>query len=276
MRAFWLALQFLTRLPTPRVEIDAATRGASVLFYPLVGLLVGGLLLLLHWPLATTDAALEAALLLLAWVLITGGLHLDGLADSADAWLGSHDSRDGGRSGLLPSRGTTPSLEGGGNAASGDGNRERALAIMKDPYTGPAGAAAVVLVLLVKFAALSALLWESAWEALIVAPLLGRAALVALLLTTPYVRPNGIGAEHAAHLPRAVAAGVLVITAVVAVAGLQWDGLWLLAAAATVIYGLRFLMLRRLGGTTGDTLGASCEIVEATVLVTLALRWVAS
>lgn len=244
MRAFWLAVQFLTRLPTPRVEIDAAARGTSVLFYPLVGLLIGALLALLHWPLATTDAGLEAALLLLAWALLTGGLHLDGLADSADAWLGSH------------------------------GDRDRALAIMKDPYTGPAGAVAVVLALLLKFAALSALLWESAWEALVVAPLLGRAALVTLLLTTPYVRPDGIGADHAAHLPRVLAGGVLAVTGIAVVAWLEWDGLWLLAVAAAVIYGLRYLMLRRLGGTTGDTLGASCEIVEATALVTLALLWV--
>lgn len=245
MRAFWLALQFLTRLPTPRVEIDAAARGVSVLFYPLVGLLIGALLLLLHWPLATSDAGLEAALVLLAWALVTGGLHLDGLADSADAWLGSH------------------------------GNRERALAIMKDPHTGSAGAAAVVLILLVKFAALSALLWESMWEALVLAPLLGRAALVALLLTTPYVRPDGIGADHAAHLPRVLAAGVLAITGVAVVAWLGRDGLWLLAAVAAVIFGLRYLMRRRLGGTTGDTLGAGCEIVEATALVTLALLWTA-
>lgn len=260
MRIFWLAVQFLTRLPTPRVEIDAAARGTSVLFYPLVGLLLGALLALLHWPLATADAGLEAALLLLAWALLTGGLHLDGLADSADAWLGSHDSRDGG------------SRVASGTAA--DGDRDRALAIMKDPYSGPAGVAAVVLVLLVKFAALSALLWESAWEALVVAPLLGRAALVALLLTTPYVRPNGIGADHAAHLPRAAATGVLAVTGIAVVAWLEWDGLWLLAATAVVVYGLRYLMLRRLGGTTGDTLGASCEIVEAAALVTLALTWI--
>lgn len=244
MRAFWLAAQFLTRFPTPRIEIDAAARGASVLFYPLVGLLIGALLALLHWPLATADAGLEAALLLFAWVLVTGGLHLDGLADSADAWVGSH------------------------------GDRERALAIMKDPYTGPAGAVAVVLVLLLKFAALSALLWESAWEALVVTPLLGRAVLVALLLTTPYVRPNGIGADHAAHLPRAAATGVLAVTGIAVVAWLEWDGLWLLAATAVAVYGLRYLMLRRLGGTTGDTLGASCEIVEAAALVTLALTWI--
>lgn len=245
MRAFWLAVQFLTRLPTPRVEIDAPARGVSVLFYPLVGLLIGVLLVLLHWPLASADAGLEAALLLLAWVLVTGGLHLDGLADSADAWLGSH------------------------------GDRARALAIMKDPCSGPAGVVAVVLVLLVKFAALSALLWESEWEALIVAPLLGRAALVALLLTTPYVRPDGIGADHAAHLPRVLAAGVLAVTGIAVVAWLEWDGLWLLAAAAAAIFGLRYLMFRRLGGTTGDTLGAGCEIVEATALVTLALLWAA-
>ncbi len=244
MRAFWLALQFLTRLPAPRrLEFSAKERGRSVLFYPLVGLLIGALLVALQWLLAHADPGVQAVLLLLAWVLITGGLHLDGLADSADAWVGAH------------------------------GDRARALEIMKDPRSGPAGVMAVVLLLIVKFAALSALSGETTWLALLIAPLLGRAAPIVLFLTTLYVRPQGIGAAHAAYLPRDAAIAVLIVVAAVVVAAAEWDGLWLLGVAAVSIYLLRRTMHARLGGATGDTLGASCEIVEAAALVTLALLW---
>ena len=89
MRAFWLALQFLTRLPAPRMtEHTAEDRGRSVLYYPVVGLLIGAVLTAFLFLLADVNPGLRAALLLLVWVLLTGALHLDGLADSADAWLG--------------------------------------------------------------------------------------------------------------------------------------------------------------------------------------------
>jgi adenosylcobinamide-GDP ribazoletransferase len=236
MKAWWIALQLLTRLPTPALgEVTDVQRGRSVLFYPLVGALLGALLVLAHGALAGSPADVRAALLLVLWVGVSGGLHLDGLADSADAWLGGH------------------------------GDRERTLAIMKDPRSGPAAIVVVLLVLLVKFAALSALP-PTASVALVLTPLVGRAALVTVLLTTPYARPHGLGAVLAAHLPRRAAIVVLA-----ACAGVFWvlapdRGGWLLALAAGTIYALRRLMLARLGGTTGDTLGAACEVVEACVI----------
>ena len=242
MRAFWLALQFLTRLPVPRIaEHTAEDRGRSVLYYPVVGLLIGTILTGFLFLLADADPGLRAALLLLVWVLLTGALHLDGLADSADAWLGGH------------------------------GDRARALEIMKDPRSGPAAIVAVVLVLMVKFAALSALMHVAYWPALVLAPLLGRASLVLLFLTTPYVRAEGIGAVHAANLPRGGATIILLTVAILAPVFLGYAGLWLVVAALAMVWLLRRLMLQRLGGATGDTLGATCEIVEATVLVVMAL-----
>ena len=176
LRPLLIALQFLTRLPVPLhgapLERDI---GRSLLYYPLVGLLLGGLLVALAWVPVGGGEGLRAALLLAVWAFASGGLHLDGLADSADAWVGSL------------------------------GDRERTLLIMKDPNCGPAGVVALALVLLLKFAALQTLLAHGAWEALVFAPLLARTALPALFLTTPYVRPGGLGEALARYLPRRAA-----------------------------------------------------------------------
>jgi adenosylcobinamide-GDP ribazoletransferase len=244
MKVFLLALQFLTCLPVSlKTAPTPADWGRSVLAYPLIGLLIGLMLAGLQRLLGHADPLLQAALLTAAWALITGGLHLDGLADSADAWVGGH------------------------------GDRERTLAIMKDPRSGPAGVSTLVLTLLLKFAALAALLKAgpgSPWPALLFAPLLGRSALVALLLTTPYVRPGGMGSALAAQLPRAAALLMLLMAA----AGALFAGKrgWLaLSVALASWWLLRWLMVRRLGGATGDTLGAAVELTEVAVVVALAL-----
>jgi len=242
MRALLAAFALLTRLPLPVQEAPSPpVRGRSVLHYPLVGLVLGGLLALLASVLAAAPAMLAAALVLLAWAGLTGGLHLDGLADSADAWVGGH------------------------------GDRARTLAIMKDPASGPAGVSAIVLLLLLKFAALAALLARGELAALWLAPVLGRAALALLLATSAYVRPGGLGAAQAEHLPRAAVAAVLLLVGVLPVAALGPPGAVPVAVALVVVLGLRRLMVRRLGGVTGDTLGASCEIVEAAVVVCMTL-----
>jgi len=238
MPALRLALQFLTRIPVSEPgEYSDADLGRSVVMYPLVGLLIGALLVVLHKALGATDAGVQAAVLLVAWVLITGALHLDGLADSADAWLGGH------------------------------GDAARTLEIMKDPRSGSAAVVAVALVLILKFAALGALVQAGAWQALLLAPVLGRAAAVALLLTTPYVRPQGIAARHVEHLPRREAGSALLLAAVLAVVLGGGGGLGMVVAAALTGYGLRSMMLDRIGGSTGDTAGALIEVVEAAVLV---------
>ncbi len=242
MRAFWIALQFLTRLPAPILkEYTPQDRGRSVLYYPLIGLIIGALLVLMHTALAASDAGVRAALLLTAWVLVTGGLHLDGLADSADAWLGGH------------------------------GDRARTLEILHDPRSGPAAIMLVVLVLIVKFSALSALAHYKVWPALLLAPVLGRAAMVGVFLTTAYVRARGLGSAQAQYLPRRTAVGILVACAAGVVALASGLGLLLLGVTVAGVYLLRRLMIKRIGGTTGDTLGATCEIIEALILVTWVL-----
>ncbi|MFO1423693.1 MAG: adenosylcobinamide-GDP ribazoletransferase [Candidatus Competibacteraceae bacterium] len=240
MRAFALALQLLTRLPVPPSSGPPRPEelGLSVLFFPVVGLLIGALLAGLHTVLWLVDPGVLAALVLVAWVLLTGGLHLDGLADTADAWIG------------------------------GQGNRDRTLAIMKDPRSGPIAIVAVVLVLLTKFAALQALLAGDARAPLLLAPVLGRAAILLLLITTPYIRPDGLGAPYANHLPRLSCGLLVLLVAVATVAFLELQGGMLLVALGLGLVGLRRGLLARLGGITGDTLGMACELTETVALLT--------
>ncbi|MBV4492504.1 adenosylcobinamide-GDP ribazoletransferase [Pseudomonas oryzicola] len=238
MLPFWIALQFLSSLPVRLPGMPAPRdMGRSLLFYPLVGLLFGLLLWLAsHW-LQATPAPLHAALLLALWVLLSGALHLDGLADSADAWLG------------------------------GFGDRERTLQIMKDPRSGPIAVVTLILVLLLKFCALWVLVEQGTGAQLLLAPLIGRSAMLGLFLSTPYVRPGGLGQALAEHLPRAAAAWVLLGCALFCLA----LGGWIVVLALAVFGWLRQLMCRRLGGTTGDTAGALLELLELGVVLGLAL-----
>lgn len=242
MSSFLIALQFLTCLPIRLRDMPSADAiGRSLSFYPLVGLLLGVGLWLLALVLERTAPALSAALVLSVWVASTGALHLDGLADSADAWLG------------------------------GFGDRQRTLDIMKDPRSGPAAVVVLILLLLLKFVALWVLLGEGERVALLLAPLLGRAALPALFLYTPYVRPGGLGQALSTHLPRRETRWVLLAVAIGCV--LLGTAGWLALAVALLVGMLaRRAMCRRLGGTTGDTAGAMLELVECAVLVGLALR----
>jgi adenosylcobinamide-GDP ribazoletransferase len=241
IRPFLIALQFLTRLPVTLDGVpDNRDIGRSLLYYPLVGLLIGALLAALSWALADAPPLLRAALLLTAWVGITGALHLDGLADSVDAWVG------------------------------GFGDRERTLAIMKDPNCGPMGVVALVLLLMIKFAALHSVA-SNDWRTLILAPMLARGAVPLLFLTTPYVRAGGLGASLSANAPRTACAAMIATMWVVILIAAQMRGLWLAIAGIGVLLLLRDVMMKRLGGTTGDTTGAVVELSEAAVLITALL-----
>lgn len=192
----------------------------------------------LGWVLHNTPSLVTAALLVTAWILLTGGLHLDGLADSADAWIG------------------------------GMGDREKTLAIMKDPNCGPAGVVAIVLIILLKFVALYTLISADEWIVLLVAIILARTLLPLLFLTTPYVRNNGLGASLATHQPRRLS--IFIIVATFALIFLLTDirySLLSLTAITTFLF-LRYLMLHRIDGTTGDTAGTLVEIAETTALLT--------
>lgn len=239
---FLTALRFLTRLPVPNThKISDQQVGHSLLYYPLVGLIIGILLVTLHELLADASTTLSAALVLMVWVLVTGGLHLDGLSDSADAWVG------------------------------GLGDRERTLTIMKDPRCGSMGVAALVVVLIVKFAALETLTGANDLIAFVLAPVIARTAMPALFLVTPYVRSQGLGTPIVNHMPRFKAIAVVcgVLMAITLVAGLL--GFWIVVCCTIVFVLMRAMMMSRIGGTTGDTAGAMVELLETSTLVVAAL-----
>jgi adenosylcobinamide-GDP ribazoletransferase len=242
MLPFWIALQFLSSFPIrlPGMPTPEQT-GRSLLFYPVVGLVFGIVLMAFSALLQGAPLLLHAALVLAAWVMLSGGLHLDGLADSADAWLG------------------------------GFGDRERTLTIMKDPRSGPIAVVTLVVVLLLKFAALVALIQQQHSIGLLLAPVIGRAALLGLFLHTPYVRKGGLGQALADHLPRRVSQQVLLVVAMGSLLVAGFSGLVALLVAVVGYVWLRQVMMRRLGGTTGDTAGAMLELLEVAVLVALAL-----
>ena len=142
---------------------------------------------------------------------------------------------------------------------------------MKDPRSGPIAVVTLVLVLLLKFSALLALIEQPYSLALIIVPLIGRSALLGLFLTTPYVRAGGLGQALADHLPRSAGKQVLAVSALACVLIAGVSGVLALVLAALGFVWLRQVMLRRLGGTTGDTAGAMLELLEVAVLVGLAL-----
>ena len=233
-RAVLAAVAFLTRVPVGRVELgrDDVARG-SVLF-PLVGAGIGLVVGLVAVGLDSRLGPLLAAALAVAFeALLTGAIHLDGLADTAD--------------GL------------------GAGTRERALAVMREGAIGAFGATALGLDLLVKTAALAAILSGPAPVlALVAAFAVGRAAPLALAAAFPYAREeDGIGRALAG---RPWPAGGVALGIVVAVGALGMRGLWIAGAAAVAVVALA-LVARRLGGVTGDVLGAAAELGTTFALV---------
>lgn len=243
-QAFLIALQFLTRLPV-RLSVLPSDRalGFSLLFYPVVGLLIGSILVALGWLLHDTPPLVAAALLGAVWVILTGGLHLDGLADSADAWMG------------------------------GMGNVEKTLSIMKDPNCGAAGVTAISLLIFLKIAVLHSLLLAQEWVTLIFAAVLARTLIPLLFLTTPYVRSQGLGTSLAAHQPRKLNWTVIIVLPIVmlSITGLHY--FWLPLAAVGVFVSLRWIMMQRIQGMTGDTAGALVELSELGIIMA-AVLWV--
>lgn len=258
LRPIWIAGRFLTRLPFPEPrQIDPWLMGLSVPWYPLIGLLLGLLIAVAGIALARVDAGVAAVLVLILWVWSSGALHLDGLADSADAWVG------------------------------GLASRERTLEIMKDPRSGPAAITAIVLVLLGKWAGLQALFTTGlenglasrmtsglastfpggAIWLLLVIPLLTRAQLPLLMLTTPYARAHGMASDQMAQLPRPSAWAAILATGVAAILLAGWIGILLCTTAGLIFWLSRRAMLRRLGGFSGDTAGALVEITETLLLL---------
>lgn len=206
--------------------------GKSLAWFPLVGAILGIILALANLLLGTIFSGIAAAALTLTlWAGITGGLHLEAVADTGD--------------GLLA---TVP--------------RERRLEIMHDPRVGAFGLIAVGLVLLLKFSALASLRNSSF---LLLAPILGRWAMT-LAATFPLARTDGMAARFRDGFGRRE---ILISTgfAAIAAGALGWRGLVALAAGSLITLVIARMAMKRLGGLSGDIYGASGELVEVMVLL---------
>ncbi|MFC0504390.1 adenosylcobinamide-GDP ribazoletransferase [Micromonospora costi] len=243
-----LALTTFTTLPVRAGRIDRPVAGAAMALAPAVGALLGallaGVLLLLA---AAAPPLLAGGVTVGVAALLTRGLHLDGLADTVDA-LGSYRS---------------------GPAA---------LEIMKKPDVGPFGVVALVVVLLVQAAALAELAgrsWPACLAAVVAATAAGRLGVtLACRRGVPAARPDGLGALVAGTVgPVAPAVGAVAVAlvAVAAVPGRPWQGPLAVGVAVAVAVALLTHVVRRLGGITGDVLGATVEVVTTLVYLGLAL-----
>jgi adenosylcobinamide-GDP ribazoletransferase len=241
MRRLLAALRFLTILPVPgtwgTAEEDLA---GSVPWFPVVGLLLAALAAAAAWALSAAPPMVAAAAVVVLLLGFSGCLHIDGLADTAD--------------GLLSSR-----------------PRERALEIMKDSHAGVMGVTSIVCVVLLKFAALASLPAGEFWRAVLLMPLAGRTALVVHMAILPYARPGGLGDVFYRRRPRWAAVWAAILLAVVAWNVLGWRGVIVWSACLAAALAFSAYVYRRIGGATGDTLGAVCEILEVVPALTLAL-----
>lgn len=245
MGAFLAALRFLTILPAPGAfHVDDEAWSQATAWYPAVGLVVGLILAGLDWILGRLwPAGVSTALVLVAWVVLTGALHLDGFVDCCDAlWAPV--------------------------------SKERRLEILRDVHVGAYGVVGAALLLLVKYSALVAVPATFRLPALLLVPVLGRWAMTAAVVGYPYARPGpGLGQKAkavAGWRQVALATTLTLLAAFVAwLAGLGWLVLPTALVAMLTLWTVAGWIRSKLGGLTGDGYGAICEVVEVVGLLTV-------
>lgn len=244
LRNFITALQFLTVFTVKKDhEVRENDLARSMTFFPFVGLLIG---LILVWAdralLWVFPDAIGNIFLLLLSMVITRALHIDGLADSLDGIMGGKDP-------------------------------ESRLAIMRDSRIGTAGVLGIVFILLIKYVCLNNLFDDYKAAALLTAPAFGRWSQMLMMFQADYGREDGLGKAFVGHVRLggliAASAGSLGISAYVIVhdnrTAVLAVAIPLLIALFTVLW--RWYVVRRVGGVTGDAVGAASEMNEALTLL---------
>lgn len=241
MGHYLTALRFLTILPLPAgSRFEQGDLGRSTAWFPLAGLTIGALLLVSDHLLSFMfPRHVTVALLIALLALVTGALHLDGLADVCD-----------------------------GLAARGD--RERFLAVMKDSRVGAVGVVGLVIGIGLKYAALLAVPAGLAWQAVLLFPALARFTMVLVMAGAPSARSDGLGAVFVAGIDRRhlLTASLTVLPLCWLAAGMRG----IVALAVLCLWGMavRRYFSGRLGGITGDIVGFSGETAEILCLLCLA------
>ncbi|MEM7269594.1 MAG: adenosylcobinamide-GDP ribazoletransferase [Pseudomonadota bacterium] len=240
---YFTAQEFLTRAPSPGwVGYEEGRLGAASRYFPLVGLVVGLFAALVYWladwTVGSTFAAV-AALGAMTW--LTGALHEDGFADCCDGLGGASD-------------------------------RTRALEIMRDSRIGVYAAIGLIILFALKWSALSAIS-EGAVAALLIAPIVSRAAMTQILCFGHYTRDDGAARDVAGIVSLQEAVIALAIAAFFALAIGGGAGLLALIVAFACAGLWLWRVTARLGGYTGDVIGAAEQIAQVAVFATLAALW---
>lgn len=237
MKSFLIALQFLTIILVRLKHVDEKKIADSTAYFPLVGLLLG--LILTGADRFLSFLGFEqffiSVILVVLLIILTGGIHLDGLADTADAFLSMK-------------------------------NKEETLRIMRDSRIGVMGVLSLISVILLKIAFLSCLGAQLKISMLLLMCILSRWAMVFSMFLFPYARVEGKAKDfiRGTDLKLFIFSSVITLFCVVKLCGIQ--GLALSLIIAAIVYVTGRLITNKIGGITGDTLGATNELVETGVL----------
>jgi len=239
--SFLAAIQFLTSIPiTGKRELSPETLGRATAYFPVVGLIIGLILAALNWLLLfILPAAVVNALLIVVMVILTGAMHLDGLADTCDGIAGHKTT-------------------------------EERWQVMRDSRTGAFGVVGIVVVLLVKYVTLDNIPPVFMTVILITMPVVSRWAMVYAIYVFRYARPSGLGTafKQATRWPQFTAATI--ITIAVSLALMPWfslSGLVIIAGILIITTALAFYFRYKFAGLTGDTYGAINELAELMTLI---------
>lgn len=242
MKSFLAALQFLTIFPIRIKKITLKQISRSVIYFPIAGLLLGMALWAANYllTLARFDTLMSNIILVVMLIIATGGLHLDGLSDTSDALFSGRD-------------------------------KSKMLRIMRDPHVGAMGVLALGSALMLKTAFLSSVIIATKGQALMLMCVLSRYSMVMSLYCFPYAREEGKGKVFADGMNIKIFIASTVITLVIAfmISGLA--GLAILAVTALFGWLANLSITKKIGGITGDTIGAVSELSEIATLFGVAL-----
>lgn len=247
MNMLLLAVQFLTVIPLKIKDADERRIAESVIYFPLAGLLIGLVLSGIYYCLTMLNLPLltESIILVVSLIALTGGMHLDGLSDTADAFLSSKP-------------------------------RDEMLAIMRDPHVGVMGVLSLISLILLKVGLLYSINGPLKVIALLLICVLSRWAVVPVMFLFPYARRDG----KAGIFIRGMTLKIFILSAIAGIicSFLIWQvkGLVALLTIAVLAYETGRFTSRRIGGITGDTLGATIELAEVAVLLMVCISQGAS
>jgi adenosylcobinamide-GDP ribazoletransferase len=237
-----VALQFLTTIPI-KLGFSTEQIGRSTVYFPIVGIIIGAILVALNFVFGLVlPPSLVNILLVIAMVLLSGGLHLDGLVDTCDG-------------------------------IAGNGTPEERWKVMHDSRAGGFGIIGAALLLLIKFVALNNVPQSLMISTLLTAPVISRWAMVYAIFSYPYARPSGLGKAFKQATDKWKFLLATIITVVLSAGLFKLTGLVMLAGLVIILITwlfvtvVAFYLKKKFGGLTGDTYGAIHELTETVVFI---------